>query len=114
MCLHLSATNEDSFRDLSFAKFGSVVAEAAKQPGTSWEQTYAGLSASKTARLANVSNVCHAHVKKITTDDVIHRIDLASSAIFGFAMPNPSTHYYPTGQKGHFDNHTITVFRKDE
>lgn len=104
------AKDSQIWRPRTEIEFGKIVAQGAKQPNKSWKQTHDELSASKIARVENVAKVIQAQVKKTTTD----RTFRAASALFGFALRNPSTHYYPTGQTGYLGNRKITVFKSSE
>ena len=59
----------------------------------------------------NITKVVQTQVKKTTTDDVQYRTARATSALLGFAKPNLSTHYYPSGQIGYLGNRKIAVFK---
>lgn len=112
----LSEITKDSqiWKPRTEIEFGKIIAEGAKQPNKSWEQTYDELSASKKARAENVEKVIQAHGKKITTDDLQYRTSRAASAAFGFLKPNPDTHHYPTGQTGSLGDRKIIVFKSTQ
>ena len=79
--------------------FGKIIAQRAKCPNISWKQTY---------------DVLTAHTKKITTDDTQYRTSGAAATLLGLPMPNPSTHYYPTGQTGQLGRFQITVMKSTQ
>ncbi|WP_075883628.1 hypothetical protein [Candidatus Protochlamydia sp. W-9] len=93
-------------------EFGEFVAKGAKQP-KSWKQTYEELKVSKTTRDESIDQIIQTQIKKTTTNDLQFRTNSAASALFGFATPNPSTHYSPTGQIGSLGNRKITVYKKN-
>lgn len=93
-------------------EFGELVAKGAKQPHKSWKQTYEELKVSKTTREESTEQIIQTQIKKTTTNDLQFRTNSAASALFGFATPNLSTHYSPTGQIGSLGNRKITVYKK--
>lgn len=96
------------------AEFGTLVANGAKQLNKSWKKTYEELDASRETRIQNTAKILQTQIKKTTQDDIQYRSAKAASALFGFAMPNSSIHYYPTGQTGSLGNRKITVFKSTQ
>jgi F-box-like len=95
-------------------EFGKFVADGAKQSNKSWKRTYDELDSSRKVRVDNIPNVIQAQVKKKNIDNLQYRTARSASVVFGFAMPNLSTHYYFSGQKGCLGNRKITVFKTSQ
>ncbi len=108
------AEDHQLWRPKTLDEFGTIVALGAKQFDKSWKQTYENLASSRSMRTQNTKNILQSHAKKVTTDDVQYRTAMAASALFGFAAPELSTHYYPTGQTGSLGSRKITVYKSSQ
>jgi hypothetical protein len=95
-------------------EFGRFIAHGAKQFDKSWKKIYEELNSSREARVNNIGNVLHAHVKKTRTDDIQYRTQRATTQLFGFPMPNPNAHNYLTGQTGFLGDRKITVYKSHQ